>query len=329
MTSRTGKLTTLSRAVDRFVTDGCSIVTGTYMEQKIPFAAAHEIIRQGKRDLTLIGPISDILFDQMIGAGSVRRVEAAWVGNVMMGSAYNFRRAVEEQLPGPLEVIDYTNFTLALGLHAAALGVPFLPTFATLGTTLGKENPKFVPFEDPTEPAGRTLVAVKAIHPDVAIVHACKADPNGNGMVWGNLGVTADAVAAAESVIVMAEQIVEPGELQTDPNRNLIHGFQVDAVCHVPFGCHPSPVQGYYDRDNDWFADYHRASKSAAEFHAWLRQWVLDLPDWQAYLERVGKARLEGLVPREGLRAKPILTGHLSGRSPRSAGSGDHGANTP
>lgn len=317
MSSKTGKVTPLAKAIKRFVSDGCSVVTGTYMEQKIPFAAAHEIIRQGRRDLTLIGPISDILFDQLIGAGCVRRVEAAWVGNVMMGSAYNFRRAAEEGLPRPLEVIDYTNFTMALGLHAAALGIPFLPTRSTLGSTLGDENPNLVPFDDPTSSGGETLVAVKAIHPDVAIVHVCKADAHGNGMVWGNLGVTPDAVAAARQVIVIAEEIVETEALQRDPNRILIPGFQVDAVCHVPFGCHPSPVLGYYDRDNPWFSDYHKASRTVAGFEGWLRQWVLDVRDWASYLDRVGRDRIGGLKPRETLGAEPVITGHLQAKALR------------
>jgi glutaconate CoA-transferase subunit A len=310
VTRPVGKITTLAKAIKRFVTDGCSVVTGTYMEQKIPFAAAHEIIRQGRRELTLIGPISDILFDQLIGAGCVARVEAAWVGNVMMGSAYNFRRAVEEQTPRPLEVVDYTNFTLALGLHAAALGVPFLPTRSALGSTLAEENGNLIGFADPTSPAGEPLVAVKAIHPDVAIVHACKADQNGNGMVWGNLGVTQDAVAAARHVIVMAEEIVPADVLQRDPNRTAIPGFQVDAVCCVPFGCHPSPVQGYYDRDNAWFSDYHRASRTASDFESWLRRWVLDLPDWSSYLEQVGAERIAQLRPGATLLAESVATGH-------------------
>jgi glutaconate CoA-transferase subunit A len=306
----TDKLISLADAVRQFVADGCSIVTGTYMEQKIPFAAAHEIIRQGRRELTLIGPISDILFDQMIGAGCVRRVEAAWVGNVMMGSAYNFRRAVEEQVPRALDVIDYSNFTLALGLHAAALGVPFLPTASTLGTSLQKENPNLVACDDPTSDSPRKLVAVRAIRPDVAIVHACRADRHGNGMVWGNLGVTLDAVAAAEHVIVMAEEIVAPETLRRDPNRVLIPGFSVDAVCHVPFGCHPSPVQGYYDRDDAWFAEYHKASRTPEGFAAWLSRWVLDLPDWTAYLDRVGRERTDRLVPRVVIESGSVVTGH-------------------
>jgi glutaconate CoA-transferase subunit A len=301
------KLTTLSDAIERFVPDGCSVVTGTYMEQKIPFAAAHEIIRQKIRVLTLMGPISDILFDQLIGAGCVKCVEAAWVGNVMMGSAYNFRRATEQGIPVSVDVVDYTNFTFALGLHASALGVPFLPTRSTQGSTLLKENPNLVPFQSPV--GSDRLVAVKAIHPDVAIVHACKADTGGNGMTWGNLGVTTDAVAAAQSVIVLAEEIVDADLLRRDPNRVLIPGFQVDAVCHVPWSCHPSPVQGYYNRDDAWFAKYHQASKTRESFEGWLDEWVYDVADWEEYLERVGSDRLETLIPTTGIFSEPILTG--------------------
>jgi len=305
-----GKITSLPDAIDRLVPDGCSIVTGTYMEQKIPFAAGHEIIRQRKRNLTLIGPISDILFDQLIGAGCVRRVEAAWVGNVMMGSAYNFRRATEEGIPHPLEVIDYSNFTLALALHAAALGVPFLPTRSTLGSTLADENPNLTPFDSPLRgEAAERLIAVKAIVPDVAIVHACQADVEGNGLVWGNLGVTPDAVQAARSVIVLAEEIVPAERLRRDPNRVIIPGYRVDAVCHVPWSCHPSPVQGYYNRDNAWFADYHKASRTEADFRKWLDRWVFGVDDWYGYLEQVGEARLASLRPRSGLLSDSVNTG--------------------
>lgn len=306
------KLMALSEAIERFVPDGCSVVTGACMEQKIPFAAAHEIIRQNIRDLTLMGPISDILFDQLIGAGCVSRVQAAWVGNVMMGSAYNFRRAVEQGIPNRLEVVDYTNFTFALGLHAAALGVPFLPTRSTLGSTILEENPNLIPFRSPIAEEGVSdhLVAVKAIHPDVAVVHACKADSFGNGMVWGNLGVTVDAVAASGKVIVMAEEIVSSDLLRRDPNRVLIQGFQVDAVCHVPFGCHPSPALGYYDRDNDFFANYHGASKTAESFGKWLGRWVTGVADRDQYLSILGSGRRESLRPTKPVLSDPVITGH-------------------
>lgn len=279
------KLESLPEAIDRLVVSGSSVVTGTYMEQKIPFAAAHEIIRQGKQDLVLVGPISDILFDQLVGAGCVRKVMAAWVGNVMMGSAYNFRRAVEEGVPRPLEVVDYTNFTLALALHAAALGVPFLPTRSTLGTSVLAENPELAAFDSPV--GDDRLVAVKALHPDLAIIHACRADLQGNCMAWGNLGVTADAAAASRHVLVLAEEIVDSGVLRGDPNRVIVSGFQVDAVCHVPFGCHPSPVQGYYERDHEAFRDYHRASRTKSGFEDWLKEWVLEVPDHRAYVAKL------------------------------------------
>jgi glutaconate CoA-transferase subunit A len=301
------KLTTLHDAIERYVVDGCSVVTGTYMEQKIPFAAAHEIIRQGKRDLTLVGPISDILFDQLIGAGCVRKVMAAWVGNVMMGSAYNFRRAAEDGVPRRLELVDYTNFTLALALHAAALGVPFLPTRSTLGTSILRENSNMVAFDSPV--GEERLVAVKAIHPDVAIVHACQSDPQGNSLAWGNLGVTADAVAASNHVIVMAEEIVEPESVRRDPNRVLIPGFRVDAVCHVPFGCHPSPVQGYYSRDHERFRDYHQASRTREGFEGWLAEWVLGVANWESYLARVGLGAINGLRPELPIRGHAVPTG--------------------
>lgn len=309
MTANGSKLTSLSDAIARLVPDGCSIVTGTYMEQKIPFAAAHEIIRQRKRDLTLIGPISDILFDQLIGAGCVSRVKAAWVGNVMMGSAYNFRRAVEESIPHAIEVVDYTNFTIALGLHAAALGSPFIPTRSTLGSSLLNENKYLTAFASPLD-SDDTLVAVAAIHPDVAIVHACKCDSEGNGMVWGNLGVTPDAVQAAKRVIVLTEEIVESDIIRRDPNRTIIPGYRVDAVCHVPFSCHPSPAQGFYNRDDKWFAEYHQHSRTREDFLQWLETWVLSVADWDSYLAKVGKLRLDALRPSDSVRSEALITGH-------------------
>ena len=303
----TSKLCSLSDAVSRFVPDGCSVVTGTCLEQKIPFAAGHEIIRQGRRDLVLVGPISDILFDQMIGAGCVRKVMAAWVGNVMMGSGYNFRRAVEEGVPHPLEVVDYTNYTLALALHAAALGVPFLPTRSALGTSVLAGNPELVAFDSPV--GQDRLVAVKALHPDVAIVHACRADAHGNGMMWGNLGVTADAVAAAKHVIVLAEEVVAPEDLRKDPNRVIVPGFRVDAVCHVPFGCHPSPVQGYYHRDHDHFREYHRASRTRSDFEHWLSEWVLGPGSHEAYVRKLGAEAVSVLRSRPEVHGWVAPTG--------------------
>src|SRR5512146_2369594 len=163
-------LLSMSAAIAEFVPDGSSVAMGLQMEQMIPFAAGHEIIRQKKRDLTLIGPISDILFDQLIGAGCVRHVIAAWVGNVMMGLAYNFRRAVER---GEIKVTDMTNFTVALALQAAAMGVPFLPTRTGLGSDVPRGNELLTEFTAPF--TGEKLHAVRAFAPAVAIIHLQRA----------------------------------------------------------------------------------------------------------------------------------------------------------
>lgn len=291
------KLCSLEEAVRRFVPNGASVAMGLALESMIPFAAGHEIIRQEKQDLTLVGPISDILFDQIIGAGCARKVVAAWVGNVMTGSAYNFRRAVEDGIPHPIEMVDHSNFTVALALHAAALGVPFLPTYTAQGSSLFGRNPDLVEFEAPF--TGEKMGAVRALAPDVAIVQAQRADAFGNAHIWGNLGVAPDAARAAKHVIVVAEEIVPPKVIASDPNRTVIPGFLVSAVCEVPFGAHPSPVQGYYNRDNNYYSEYHRATKTVEEYRSWLSRWVLGVKDRQEYLDRLGSERADSLKVRK------------------------------
>src|SRR5437764_490149 len=173
------KVLSMHEAIAELVPDGASVALGLQMEQMIPFSAGHEIIRQKKRNLTLIGPISDILFDQLIAAGCVERVIAAWVGNVMMGSAYNFRRAVEQQ---KLQVVNMTNFSVALALQAGAMGIPFLPTHTAMGSDVVPGNPYFAEIDSPfaAQSSPIKLHAVKALIPDVAIVHVQRADRDGN-----------------------------------------------------------------------------------------------------------------------------------------------------
>ena len=302
------KLCTLEEAIRQHVPDGSSVAMGLQLESMIPFAAGHEIIRQGKRDLTLVGPISDLLFDQIIGAGCVRQVVAAWVGNVMMGSAYNFRRAVEQSIPRPLEMVDHSNFTIALALHAAALGVPFLPTHTAGGSTLFGRNPDLVEFTAPF--TDETMGAVRAIVPDVAIVQAQRSDIYGNAHLWGNLGVAPDAARAARTVIVIAEEIVSPKVIASDPNRTVIPGFLVAAVAAVPFGAHPSPVQGYYNRDNAFYQEYHRQTKTRPEYEAWLDHWVTGTKDHMEYLQRLGADRIQGLAVKKHAYAARADFGH-------------------
>ena len=289
------KLRSMRDAIAELVPDGASVALGLQLEQMIPFAAGHEIIRQKKRGLTLIGPISDILFDQLIGAGCVEQVIAAWVGNVMMGSAYNFRRAVEQD---GMKVFNMTNFTIALALQAGAMGVPFLPTRTALGSDTTKGNHFFYQIFSPFAPK-ETLWAVRAINPDVTIVHVQRADSEGNAHCWGNFGVMIEGVRAARRVIVVAEEIVDPEVIASDPNRTVIPGFLVNAVVECRFGAHPSPVQGYYNRDNDVFREYHEQTKTRGATDAWLDRWVYGVPDRGAYLEELGADRVEQLGVRQ------------------------------
>jgi len=277
-------------AIAELAPDGASVALGLQMEQMISFAAGHEIIRQKRRGLTLIGPISDILFDQLIGAGCVDRVIAAWVGNVMMGSAYNFRRGAES---GQLKITNLTNFAVALALQAGAMGVPFLPTRSALGSDLAKDNDFFTEFQSPF--TAEKLHAVKALVPDVTIVHVQRADRDGNAHCWGSFGVMLEAVRAARKVIVVAEEIVEPEVIASDPNRTVIPGFLVEAVVECPWGAHPSPVQGYYSRDNACFRQYHEQTKTPGDFAAWQARWVDGVNDRRGYLNLLGACRQEEL----------------------------------
>ncbi len=290
------KVVTLPEAVRRHVPDGASVVLGTALEGLIPFAAAHELIRQGRRDLTLVGPISDVCFDQLVAAGCVRRVVAAWVGNVQHGSGYAFRRAVEQGVPRPIEVEDHSNFSLALGLEAAALGVPYLPTRTLLGSDVLARNPRLR--LQPCPFTGAPLVLVPALTPDVAILHVQRADPEGNCQAWGPTGVSAAAGKASRRVIVVCEELVAPEVIRSDPNRLLLPGFLVTAVVHQPWGAHPSPVQGHYNRDHAAYAEYHRRSATAEGAAAWLEEWVRGVRDHAGYLAKVGAARLDALRPR-------------------------------
>lgn len=304
----TGKVMSMAEAIGRFVQDGMSVVMGTALESLIPFAAGHEIIRQGKKDLTLVGPISDMLFDQIIGAGCARRARVAWIGNVSMGSSYNFRRAVEEGVPGLLEVEDHSNLTICMALHAAALGVPFLPTRTALGSGILERNKNIEPMIAPF--TGEKLAAVRAIAPDVAILQVQRCDAEGNAHLWGNTGVTVDAANASRSVVLITEEVVSSNVIRSDPNRTLIPGFLISAVVHEPFGSHPSPVQGYWSRDHQAYIDYHGETRTRAGFERWLETWVLGVKNRQEYREKLAAEKVETLRVRQDAFSAPANFGY-------------------
>ena len=294
------KLRSLHDAIALEISDGMSIAMGCALESLIPFAASHEIIRQKKQGLTLIGPISDIQFDQMIGAGCVKKIVASWVGNVAAGLGHNYRRAAETAIPQPIEIEEHSNFTIGLALQAAATGLPFLPTKTVRGSDFANGEQ----FGRVTCPfTGEELVAVRALHPNVAILHVQRADSEGNAHVWGNFGVMREAAFAAKRVILTCEEIVDHEVIVSDPNRTLIPGFIVSSVVHVPFGAYPSPTQGYARRDDAFYFDYHKATRSRDGFEQWLEQYVNSVPDHTAFLGLLGEERRAQLKPQGNLFA--------------------------
>ena len=269
----------MAQAIERFVPHGARVAMGVALEPLIPFAAGHEMIRRRRRDLELVGPISDSLFDQLIGAGCVRRVTAAWIGNVSEGLGHCYSRACENAVPHPLEVHDHSNFSISLALWAATWNVPSLPTRTLLGSDILRTNPNLV--------AGDGLVHVSAVRPDVTIVHVQRADEDGRAHAWGPLGISEEAGLAAEQVIVSCEELVDASVTLSDPNRILFPETKVVAVVHEPGGAHPSPVQGFFKRDHAFYRAYADESRSLEGFEAWLRRWVLDVADRATYMSRI------------------------------------------
>ena len=300
------KLYPLSKAVAKWIPDGASVVSCTALETCIPFAAGHEIIRQKKKDLTLIGPISDILFDQLVGAECVKMIQAAWVGNVITGLGYNYQKAVENRR---IVVEHHSNFTISLALKAASMGVPFLPTRTCLGSDLFHFNPGLKTVTCPF--TGHTLAAVAAITPDVALIHVQRADAMGNAHLWGSLGITREACLASRIVILTAEEIVQTEIILTDPNRVIFPGFLVTAVCHAPWGAYPSPVPGYYNRDHDYFLEYQQSSKSPENLHKWLLRHVMKVSDREKFMEQiVGNSKMADLTIKKPSFTEPVNYGY-------------------
>ncbi len=298
------KLMSLGEAIERFVPDGASVAMGTCLESMIPFAAGHEMIRQRRCDLTLVGPIADILFDQLIGAGCVARIQAAWVGNVSAGLGHAYRRATEQGVPRPLTVEDYTNYTISLALWTGAHGMPFVPVRSGPGSDIVRDHPGFAEVVSPFD--GGRVPVVKAVRPDVAVITVQRADARGNAHLWGPFGITEEAGLAADRTILLAEEIVDERVILSDPNRVLFPAFLVCAVVHCPGGCHPSPVQGYYGRDHAYYTDYHRETRTGDGMAAWLDRWVYGMPDRAAYLSALGRERWEGLRRLRPAPAAPV-----------------------
>jgi glutaconate CoA-transferase, subunit A len=288
------KLTSLHDAVAGLVRDGDTIALEGFTHL-ISFAAAHEIIRQRKRDLTLCRMTPDLVYDQMIAAGCARKLIFSYLGNPGVGSLYAIRRAVEQGIPHPLQIEEYTHFGLVARYLAGAAKLPFYPLRSFSGSDLPAVNPLIRQVEDPY--GSGPIYVVPPFHPDVTIVHVQRSDTQGNAQIWGLPGMQAESAFAAQRVIVVAEEIVDESVIRRDPNRTAIPGLVVDAVVHEPYGAHPSFVQGYYDRDGDFYVEWDRLSRTHEGTLQWLDEWVYGLDGRAAYVEKMGPAVWERLKP--------------------------------
>ncbi len=289
------KVMSLSEAIAQFVHDGDCVYAAGFTAC-IPFAAAHEMIRQRKRRLVLARATPDLIYDMMVAAGCARKLIFSWSGNPGVGMLRPVRQAIEA---GQLEIEEYGHFATITRLTAGAAGLPFLPMKSTAIRDLPAANPNYKTVTCPY--TGEVLTTVPALNPDVAIVHVQRADMQGNAQMWGIVGEQKEAAFASKRVIVTCEEIVDEEVIRSDPNRTIIPALIVDAVCQVPFGCHPSYAQGYYDRDNEFYLMYDRLTADKAATRAWLDEWVYGVKDRNEYWQKLGEEthrRLLSFAPR-------------------------------
>jgi glutaconate CoA-transferase subunit A len=288
------KLISLKDAVRQYVKDG-DVVYAAGFTHLIPFAAGHEIIRQGKKDLTLARATPDLIYDQMVAAGCAQKVIFSYMGNPGVGSLRIVRSMIEK---GQLAWEEYSHFGMITRLQAGASGLPFLPMNQTGAIDLEKSNPRIKRVTDPY--SGKEVIVVPALNPDVAIVHVQRADAQGNAHLWGIVGEQKEVAFAAKRVILTAEEIVDESVIRSDPNRTMIPGFIVSAVCHVPHAAHPSYAQGYYDRDNEFYLAWDKISESPDLVKQYLDEWVYGVNDRAEYWQKLGK--------QEKLKVEPLMS---------------------
>ncbi|AHD21316.1 CoA transferase subunit A [Rhodococcus pyridinivorans] len=280
------KLMTLREAIATYVEDGMTVALEGF-SHLIPFAAAHEIIRQGRRDLTLCRMTPDIISDQLIAADCVSKLVASFFASGSAGSLYEIRRRIESHDPVALEVEEYSHYGMVCRYQAGAAGLPFFPLRSYAGSDLPKINPNIRLVEDPF--SGGSVYVVPPLNPDVTIIHAQRADRSGNVQIWGIAGVQQEAVYAAKKAIVVVEEIVDDDVIRSDPSRTLVPSHAVDAVVLSPRGAHPSYAQGYYDRDCAFYRRWTAISKDPQQLRTWLKEWVLTTADHAEYLEKLGE----------------------------------------
>jgi glutaconate CoA-transferase subunit A len=271
-------------AVAELVRDGDTVAIEGFTHL-ICFAAGHEIIRQRKRDLTLARLTPDVIYDQMVGAGVARKLVFSWLGNPGVGSLHAIRRVTEGENV-TLELEEYSHFGMVGRYTAGAMNLPFFPLRSYFESDMPTANPLIR--EVPSPYGDGVVYAVPPLRPDVAIIHAQRADAAGNTQIWGLLGCQKEAAFAAERVIVVVEELVDEAVIRADPNRTAIPGLIVDAVVLEPFGAHPSYSQGHYDRDNRFYLDWDAISRDAESLDAWLNEYVHGVAGRAEYMDKLG-----------------------------------------
>jgi glutaconate CoA-transferase subunit A len=275
----------LKEAIQEMVRDGDTLALEGFTHL-IPSAAGHEIIRQKRRNLTVIRMTPDLIYDQMIGAGCVKKLVFSWGGNPGVGSLHRLRDAVENGWPAPLEVEEHAHAGMAAAYAAGASGLPFGVLRGYLGTDLPKYNTKIRFIECPF--TGEKLAAVPAHRPDVSVVHAQKADRKGNVLMWGVVGVQKEAVLAAKRSIVTVEEIVD--DLAAPPNSVVLPSWVVGAVCEVKGGAFPSYAQGYYRRNNAFYKKWDTISRERESFQKWIERHIMGTRDFEGFKQSLEEA---------------------------------------
>jgi glutaconate CoA-transferase subunit A len=297
------KVTTLREALATHLHDGDTLAIEGFTHL-ISFAAAHEVIRQGRRGLTLARLTPDLVYDQLVAAGCASKLIFSWLGNPGVGSLHAIRRAIEEST---LEIEEYSHHGMVARYAAGASRLPFVPLRSYDGSDMAAVNPLIRRVASPYD--GEEIAVVPPLNPDVTIIHAQRGDADGNVQAWGIVGVQREAALAARHVIAVVEELVDASVVRGDPDRTLLPGTVVDAVCVEPFGAHPSFAQGYYDRDNAFYRDWDAIARDPARLEAWLDEWVRGLDGRAAYVDRLGPSVIDALRPE-----------------PRPSGSVDYGS---
>lgn len=302
------KLKSMKDSVSAYVHDGDSVyITG--FTHLINFSAGHEIVRQGKKDLKLARLTPDIIYDQMVAAGTASKLVFSYLGNPGVGSLHCIRRSVEKGYIRKVEIEEYTHGSLTSALYAGAANLPFFPVKAIYQTDLARYNENFKFTRDPF--TGESVAVVKPLKLDVSIIHVQRSDEEGNAQVWGILGEQREVAFASKKVIVTAEEIVDSSIIKGDPNRTIIPGFIVSAVVYAPWGAHPSYAQGFYDRDNEFYLQWDKISRDKSTTEQYLDEWIYGLNDREEYIAKIGKEKLSKLKMKER-RVSPVNYGSLT-----------------